>query len=361
MGLPILRTRLGEALNKLLGTVAAGTIAGLSVVAATGTANAQDTLTVGGYGGSFETLMKEIVFPAFEEEHGVNVEFVAGNSTENLARLVAQKGNQDLDVVILDDGPMYQADALGFCAPIEDGVINEDIYDNAQFSENAVGLGYVATGFTYNTEWFAREGWDAPSSWEDLTDSKFEGLLVVPPISNTYGLHALVMMARLNGGGESDIDPGFESMAEEVAPNVLVFEPSSGRMSELYQSNEIAISIWGSGRTKSLADTGFPAAFAYPKEGAVALMLAACPVVESNVPEAAQAFVAYMLTPEVQEKIADAMGVGPVNAKSEISEDLAAIVPYGPEEVASLVSVDWDVINPLREEWTQRWAREVER
>ncbi|ORE91330.1 ABC transporter substrate-binding protein [Acuticoccus yangtzensis] len=345
-------------MNKLLGTIAAGTIASLSVA---GTANAQATLTVGGYGGSFETLMKEIVFPAFEAEHDVTVEFVAGNSTENLARLVAQRGNQDLDVVILDDGPMYQADALGFCAPLADGVINEDVYDNAKISDNAVGLGYVATGFTYNTEWFEREGWEPPSSWNDLTDPKFEGLLVVPPISNTYGLHALVMMARMKGGGENDIDPGFEAMADEVGPNVLVFEPSSGRMSELFQSNEIALSIWGSGRTKSLADTGFPAAFAYPKEGAVALMLAACPVVESDVPEEAQAFMEFMLTPEIQVKIADAMGVGPVNAKAEIPEELAAIVPYGPEEVAALVSVDWDVINPLREEWTQRWAREVER
>ncbi|WP_108661753.1 ABC transporter substrate-binding protein [Acuticoccus kandeliae] len=348
-------------MKKLLTTVAAGVLAGIPIAGLTSAAHAQETLTVGGYGGSFETLMKELVIPQFEKENDVKVEFVSGNSTENLARLVAQKGNQDLDVVILDDGPMYQADALGFCAPLADGVINADVYDNAQFSDNAVGLGYVATGFTYSTEWFEREGWEPPSSWMDLTDPKYEGLLVVPPISNTYGLHALVMMARLNGGGEDNIDPGFEAMADKVAPNVLVFEPSSGRMSELFQSKEIAISIWGSGRTKSLADTGFPAAFAYPKEGAVALMLAACPVVESNVPEAAQAFVAYMLTPEIQERIADAMGVGPVNAKAEISEDLAAIVPYGPEEVASLVSVDWDVINPHREEWTQRWAREVER
>ncbi|WP_439648298.1 ABC transporter substrate-binding protein [Acuticoccus kalidii] len=348
-------------MNKLLTTVAAGVLVGIPAAGLSVAAQAQETLTVGSYGGSFETLMKELVIPEFEKSHNVTIEFVPGNSTENLARLVAQRGNQELDVVILDDGPMYQADALGFCAPIADDVINADIYDNAKFSDNAVGLGYVATGFTYNTEWFEREGWEPPSSWMDLADPKFEGLLVVPPISNTYGLHTLVMMARLNGGSEEDIDPGFEVMADKVAPNVLVFEPSSGRMSELFQSQEIALSIWGSGRTKSLADTGFPAAFAYPKEGAVALMLAACPVVESNAPDEAQAFVSYMLTPEIQERIADAMGVGPVNAKAEISEDLAAIVPYGPDEVAALVSVDWDVINPKREEWTQRWAREVER
>ncbi|WBU56309.1 ATP-binding cassette domain-containing protein [Paracoccus sediminicola] len=43
-----------------------------------------------------------------------------GNSTENLARLQAQQSAQELDVVIMDDGPMNQADALGVSAPIED-------------------------------------------------------------------------------------------------------------------------------------------------------------------------------------------------------------------------------------------------
>ncbi|NDW06939.1 ABC transporter substrate-binding protein [Jiella pacifica] len=319
------------------------------------------TLTVGGYGGSFETLMKELIIPQFEKTHDVTIQFVAGNSTENLARLQAQKGNQELDVVILDDGPMYQADALGFCAPLAADVASEDIYDLAKIGPNSIGVGFVATGFTYSTEWFKEKGWEPPSSWKDLEDPKFEQILSVPPISNTYGLHTLVMMARLNGGGEKDIDPGFTAMADDVAPNVLVFEPSSGKMSELFQSKEIALSIWGSGRTKSLADTGFPAKFAYPKEGAVALMLAACPVVESDAPEASQEFVKYLLDPEIQVKLADAMGSGPVNKKTVLPDELAEWLPYGPEQIDKLVKVDWDVINPNRQEWTQRWAREVER
>ncbi len=329
--------------------------------AVAGTAIAQDrTLTVGGYGGSFETLMKDLVIPQFEKEHDVKIAFVAGNSTENLARLQAQRSAQELDVVILDDGPMYQADALGFCAPITESAVKKDVYDIARLGANSIGVGFVATGFTYNTEWFEREGWEPPKSWNDLTDPKFKGLLSVPPISNTYGLHTLVMMARLNGGGENDIDPGFTVMTEDVAPNILVFEPSSGKMSELFQSEEIALSIWGSGRTKSLADTGFPAAFAYPEEGAVALMIAACPVVDSDVPDEAQAFVDYLLDPEIQVRLADAMGAGPTNKKAELPEDLANSLPYG-DKIADLIAVDWDVINPVREEWTKRWAREVER
>ncbi len=332
-----------------------------SLLAATSAHAQTKTLTVGGYGGSFETLMKELIIPEFEKTHDVTIQFVAGNSTENLARLQAQKGNQELDVVILDDGPMYQADALGFCAPLAADVASDDIYDIAKLGPNSIGIGFVATGFAYNAEWFEKEGWDAPKSWKDLTDAKYDQLLSIPPISNTYGLHTLVMMARLNGGGEKDIDPGFTAMADDVAPNVLVFEPSSGKMSEIFQSKEIAVSIWGSGRTKSLADTGFPAKFAYPEEGAVALMLAACPVVETDVPDEAQAFVKYLLDPEIQVKLGDAMGSGPVNKTTELPKELADTLPYGPEKISKLIAVDWDTINQNRQEWTQRWAREVER
>ena len=328
---------------------------------ATGAAAQDKTLTVGGYGGSFETLMKELIIPEFEKANDVTIQFVAGNSTENLARLQAQKGNQELDVVILDDGPMYQADALGFCAPLADDIASDDIYDIAKLGANSIGVGFVATGFTYNAELFEKNGWEPPKSWMDLTDEKYSQLLSIPPISNTYGLHTLVMMARLNGGGENNIDPGFTAMAEKVAPNVLVFEPSSGKMSELFQADEIAVSIWGSGRVKSLADTGFPAKFAYPEEGAVALMIAACPVVESDVPEAAQEFIRYLLTPEIQVRLGDAMGAGPVNENAELPPELAEVLPYGPEKIGQLIAVDWDVINQNREEWTKRWAREVER
>ena len=338
------------------------TLAAAGVLLWTQGAYAQEqTLVVGGYGGSFQTLMEKLVIPQFEKDHDVKIQFVAGNSTENLARLQAQKDNQELDVVILDDGPMYQADALGFCAPIKSAPVLDDVYDLARIGPNSIGLGFVATGFAYNTKWFKDKGWEAPSSWKDLEDQKFSGILSVPPITNTYGLHTLVMMARLNGGGEKNIDPGFKAMANKVAPNVLVFEPSSGKMSELFQSKSIALSIWGSGRVKSLADTGFPVKFAYPKEGAVALMIAGCPVVGSNVPDEAQAFLDYLLQPDIQVKMADAMGAGPVNKKAKLSPRLAKVLPYGPDQISKLVKVDWDTINRNREEWTQRWSRQVER
>ena len=59
---------------------------------------------------------------------------------------------------------------------------------------------------------------------------------MIPPINNTYGLYTLMMFARMNGGGEKSVEPGFKVMKDEVNANVLAYEPSPGKMTELFQS-----------------------------------------------------------------------------------------------------------------------------
>jgi putative spermidine/putrescine transport system substrate-binding protein len=132
-------------LHQLLGGVVAA--CGLAASAQAG----ERTLYLGAYGGSTEKLMMEVLLPAWEEANDAKVVYVPGNSTKTLAKLQAQKGNQELDVVFLDDGPMYQAVALGFCDTIKDAAIFEDVYDIAKMgTEKAIGIGFVATGLAYD-------------------------------------------------------------------------------------------------------------------------------------------------------------------------------------------------------------------
>lgn len=328
-----------------------------------GPARAEDkTLYVAAYGGSFEQTMRKEIFPPFAQKHGVQIEYVAGNSTDNLAKLQAQKGNQQIDVAILDDGPMYQAITLGFCQPLAKAAVYDDLYDLAKIpSGKAVLLGINATGIMYNTKVFAENHWPAPASWADLKDPKFKGKLVIPPLNNTYGLHALVVYAKEGGGGESNIEPGFKAFKESVGPNVLVYEPSPGKMTELFQSGQAVVAIWGSGREKALADTGFPVAFVYPKEGAIALGVAGCPVAGGKDKPEAQAFLQYLLSPEVQVVMATGFGLGPVNKKAVLPPEKQAGIPYGLAQIEKLAVIDWDTVNAHREEWNRRWVREIER
>lgn len=333
-----------------------------ATLAASGAAVAQTpTLYLGSYGGSTEKLFKEKIIPAFEAKHKAKIVYVAGNSTDTLAKLQAQKAAPELDVVLVDDGPMFQAMQFGFCDKVADAPIYKDLYSFAKLGDTATAVGVVATGLMYNTEAFKKLGLPAPDSWNILTDKKFSQKIVIPPISNTYGLQTLVKFAELNGGNAKNIDPGFNAIIKQVNPNVLAWEPSPGKMTELLQNGDAILGVWGSGRVQALKETGFPVEFVFPKEGAPALMIAACPIVKSDVPELSQQFIQYLLTPEVQADLAASQGFGPVNRTTKLDPAVASKVPYGEEQVSKLQASDWDTINTQRTDWTNRWNRTVER
>jgi putative spermidine/putrescine transport system substrate-binding protein len=343
---------------KLSGLFAAASLAALTASAPA--AAQQKTFYVAGYGGSFEKTMRDEVIPDFEKKHGVKVEYVAGNSTDTLAKLQAQKGNQQIDVAIVDDGPMYQAIQLGFCGKIQ-GLPAADLYEAARFKDDrAVAIGLVGTGLMYNTRYFAEKGWPAPTSWNDLKDPKFKSLIVIPPINNTYGLYTLLMFAKMNGGGEKNIEPGFKVIKDQVNANVLAYEPSPGKMTELFQSGQAVLAVWGTGRVQSFANTGFPVDFVYPKEGAVTLLASACPIEKANASPVASDFIKAMLEPKMQLILLKDYGYGPVNKTVQVPPELAKMAPIG-ERAAKLYNPDWTTINAQREDWTKRWNREVER
>lgn len=323
---------------------------------------AAETLYVGGFGGSTEKDFKEKIIPAFEAKTGAKVVYVPGNSTDTLAKLQAQKGKQELSVALIDDGPMYQAVGQGLCAKVEESGSIKELYPNARMlGGNSIGMGFIASGLAYNKEVFAKNGWKAPTSWRDLTDPKYKQKIVIPPITNGYGLLTLVMMSKLNGGSEATMDFGFDVMAQKVAPNVLAWEPSPGKMAQMLQTGEAALVVWGNGRVQAVVDQGAPVEFVYPKEGAVVIMTAACVVEGAPQAKLGQQFLQHVVSAESQAILAASQGWGPVNKTVKLSPDLIKKVVFGPEKVNALISPNYLIINAKRADWTNRWNRTVER
>ncbi|MDP3886221.1 ABC transporter substrate-binding protein [Hydrogenophaga sp.] len=331
-------------------------------MAATLSAHAAETIYVGGFGGSTEQLFKEKIIPPFEAKTGAKVVYVPGNSTDTLAKLQAQKGKQEMSVALIDDGPMYQAVGLGLCAKVEQSGAVKELYPSARMlGDSSVGIGFIATGLAYNKEVFAKNGWKAPTSWNDLTDPKYKQKVVIPPITNGYGLLTLVMMSKLNGGGEATMDPGFDVMTKKVAPNVLAWEPSPGKMAQMLQTGEAALVVWGNGRVQAVVDQGAPVEFVYPKEGAVVIMTAGCVVEGAPQAVLGQQFLQHVVSADMQALLANSQGWGPVNKTTKLTPDVMERVVYGPEKVNALISPNYLVINAKRAEWTNRWNRSVER
>ncbi len=326
-----------------------------STVVAAPTAYAQQTMYVAGPGGSQQKLFQSEIFPAFEAKHNVKITYVPGISSEIVAKLQAQAGKQEINVAIADDGPMYQAIQYGYCDKLADAPIYKDVYTFAHFGGNAIGIGLVGTGIAYNKASFDKKGWAPPTSWKDLTDKKYSQRFTASSLSGTYGIHTLVMFARINGGDEMNIEPGFEAIRKNLAPNVLSWSSSPAKLAEMFQNNDVDIAVWGSSRATALKKTGFPLEFVYPQEGVPVIVLGACPVVQNSAPEASQALLQYLVTPEVQAKLA-ADGLGPTNRLTKLDDKLAAEVPYGGNRVRNMIPMQWTEINKKRAEWTNRWT-----
>jgi putative spermidine/putrescine transport system substrate-binding protein len=322
-------------------------------------AHAQQTMFVAGPGGSIQKSIQTEIIPPFEAKHNVKITYVPGISSEIVAKLQAQAGKQEINVAIVDDGPLYQAIQYGYCDKVAEAPIYRDLYSFARFGSNGVGVGLVATGIAYNTATFAKKGWVPPKSWMDLTDKKFDQKITASSLSGTYGVHTLVMFARINGGNETNIEPGFDAIRKGLAPNVLSWSSSPAKLAEMFQHNDVDVAVWGSSRTVALKNTGFPIDFVYPEEGSPALVVGACAVVQNSAAEASQAFLQYLVTPEVQAKLATE-GLGPTNRNTKLNDKLASEVPYG-RRVGNMIPINWNEINKKRAEWTNRWNRTIER
>ncbi|MGD9941922.1 MAG: ABC transporter substrate-binding protein [Burkholderiaceae bacterium] len=319
------------------------------------------SITIAAPGGTFEQWLRKDIFPAFEAKTGIKINYVTASATDLLAKLQAQKGNQQIDVGFFDDGPADQAIDLGFCGNLAPAPVYDDLYEHMKFKSNkAVFIGMIATGIVYHKKAFEENRWAPPTSWADLADPKYRKKLVIFPLNSSYGVHALVMAARLKGGSEANIEPGFKYFRESIGPNVLVYEPSPAKVTELFQTRQALIAVYGTGRTKSLADMGVPVEFVYPKEGAVAYYFGACPIAGSKKDKDAQALIQFLLTPEAQVSLARGVGFGPANKTVKLSAEDRRGVPFG-DQIQQLKMIDWNIINRNRAEWNKRWTREIER
>ncbi|CAN7152043.1 ABC transporter substrate-binding protein [Bosea sp. LjRoot90] len=338
--------------SKLLSALAA---AGLSLVAAQ--AQAQGKVVLGSTSSTTMSALNERILPAFEKASGIEVKNVAGASAHHLARLQAQQGNQELDVVMLDDAIMAQAVSLGFCADLPKAFLDTFVPE-AVIGGQAVGFGLNAIGLAYNPKVFQQKRWAAPTSWNDLARPEFKNRIAVATISNGYGLATLAMLAKANGGSEDNIEPGIAAM-KKVAPNVVAFVDSTSKIPELFQTGEIALTVWNNNRVKLLADTGFPIEFVFPKEGALAGVSYLCIVKGSKNPENARKLIEVMTGAEAQKLYATAFAGGPTLKGLTVDDPSGLIVDTA--RLRTLVELDAKKVQANREEWARRWAREVER
>ncbi len=339
-------------------------LAAALVASATAPALAQKTLYIGMNGGAYEKTYTEHVFPAFEKATGAKVVVVPGTSTDILAKVQASKDKPQIHVMFLDDGVMYRAISMGLCEKLKTSPVLNDLHAAARMKgDMAAGVSIGMTGLAYNPKMFADKGWTPPTSWMDLANPKYKGKVVFQSMpSSSFGLHGFLMVNRIQGGTEKNVEPGFKAWPTTIGPNVLEYIPSSAKLSEMLQTGEAALFPLTPTMVSTFKARGLPIEYVQPKEGSVVLMTAECVIANNSEPELAQKLAEYLLTADVQAKALQHGNYNPSNAKTRATTDASANeVKQLNDYMKTAVTVDWEVINENRPAWNQRWNRVVER
>ncbi|QIE56058.1 extracellular solute-binding protein [Pikeienuella piscinae] len=347
------------------GIGAAGVIAAIMAFgAATATAADKDPVYLLSWGGTIQTSFeKEGWAEKFKEATGYEMVLVPkATSSEIIATAIAQKDNPQVDVVMSDYAAWLQGKHQGLFGAIDEASVPNlaKLYDTAPIRDGEETIGaftYTDTlSLIYQPEIFERNGWEPPTKWEDLGRPEFKGMVSIPPVSNTYGLYTLVLLAMANGGGVQDIEPGFDAL-REIAPGVVDWTSTFAKLGGYLQGELVAIAVFGANSGYEIKKKGIPAEVVIPTPNflsptAVGVMK------DAPNPEGARALLNFIIGKEFQSYRAERFGSNAMNREIEVSPEAAQYL-LTDEQKASLDILDYESVLPVRAEWNERFEKEI--
>ena len=345
----------------MLHRVLASAVLAVGLLAAVGAA--ADTLVFAGPGGSWQRLMDREVIGKFREMCGCDVRYLPSTSNESLARVMATQGNPEIDVMYSGDLQQVEGAMRGLFEEVDASKVPNlaHIYPGLRAPvKTSAYLGLIGGGLIYHKKIFAERGLAPPSSVMDLLRPEFKDRVVTEGAASNYGIGMLILMARAAGGGVDNIEPGFD-LARKLRENVVVFARNTSDTTRAFQQGTAWIGWWGDTRAYTLADTGFPIGYVTAKEGIPPIIMGASVVKGSKVTATGYKLINYLLSTEVQAKMAAILSLGPTVQNVQIDPKVAERVINGPEEVGKVMVIDWTRVAPQKEAWIERWNREIQR
>jgi putative spermidine/putrescine transport system substrate-binding protein len=312
------------------------------------------TLKITTWGGKWGEVMKGEVLPAFEKEFKCKVE--VDQAFPYLPKLQASSKNAPIyDVLHANSNEQWRAAVEGLV--IEKITVKEvpnvkDVYPYA-VSEKIAGVTIFtsAIGLGYRTD----KGLAPPKSWKDLADPKLAGQRGGYQIPvNSLGQSHLMLLGQLYGKGMMDLDAAYKAL-EQLKPIKLV--DFTGQMEKMLLQAEVVMGVIHDSGIYRYDGQNQPIEFAAPTEGVLSLEQVLNVTPGSKVKELAYGYIDYMLRPDMQKKLAEAVWYSPANKNVKLDERYDARLYNTPEKVAQLIQVDWKWYNDRKDEIDARVAR----
>lgn len=323
--------------------------------AAQGSAELEDEMVLGFYGGVIGEAFQEVFVDRCSESLGMEIVYEEDFDAPRMTKM--QSGASDIDVGVFTDPIMPDLRAAGLTAPLplEDIPNYQQVPDDYK-TEDSVPVSLAVWGITYDEA----KVQPAPTSWTDLLDDKYAGQVTAPAITYNSAYLTLAAFQEIAGGNmTTNLEPGFELM-KQLRENSPSFWSSSSDMLQQMQSGAIVMSPYASGSTAEAARQpgGESLVFVAPEEGAYPVGFNMIISSDAGAPNAAAAFINCVLDAENQAAWVELYPSFPANTEAEVPSAAREWLG-GVDDVADLVIVDWDEIAGSREEIVQKWQREI--
>jgi putative spermidine/putrescine transport system substrate-binding protein len=310
------------------------------------------TLVVGVWGGDIERLIREHVVAKLEQQTGAKVELLLGGTGDRLAKLYAERNHPTMDVAFLNiyEAPQAQKDGI-VDAPDPDASYAKAIWPGMNHGCYAMSLNGLGIAYSKKTV-------PTPPEWADMWKPEYKGKIALPPYPSAEDDGVLGVAARLAGADEHSPDKAFAKLAE-LKP-IAVTYTSLDQVFGLMDSGDVAMAPMIGGYAMAALKKDPDLGFVYPKNpGPVLVRDMLCLVAHSPHPELAKQFAALALGVDTQTAYAKELYFGPTNMNVKAPASMASEVIATPEQVKSLLSLDWPYIISQRSKWTDRWNKEI--
>lgn len=348
----------GQSIRILSHMALTGILISVWLVAGVGFARAQSNeLVVTLPGGTLEKVLRKSWVEPFEKKYNAKVIVTTGLTMENLAKLRAQKGNPQIDVVGFDPPGAIPAANEGLLEQLDPEripnmkdhypwAIQKDRYYLTQWLSNQV--------LAYNTK-FIKE---PPKSWADLWKPEYKGKVMLPDIGTSHGVFFVSIISKMQTGNDLYNTEAAFAKLKSLRPNVLTLWTSHDQVAQLLNSGEAWLVPWTSDRALTQVAAKAPIALTVPKEGGIYFTSHIGIARGTKQKALAEKYVDVAVSAEAQLINAQEAFLGPANAKVKLGDYLAKNLAYG-EQLKALMAPDWSKLDQLRDQWTERWNREI--
>lgn len=290
------------------------------------------------------------IFAQFTKDTGIKVNFLRFSTGEALARLTAEKGNPQVDVLLGGPADMYAAGVtegiLEAYRPADSDAISSAYRDPNNYW---TGIGLIPLCFLTNTKFLEKNKMQAPTKWADLLDPRYKNNLQMAD-ARTSGTATERIYSLVKVMGE---DEAFK-FQKAMNANVQMYTKSGAGGAMPIATGQCASGIFYIVDALDIQQQGYPVTITYPEDGE-SFGIEATGVVKGGKNNAeAKKFVDWATSKKFAEFIvANKINYVPTRNDVKTSNPILDLTKI------KTISVDVTWKGEKRKEFTQRWINEV--